>query len=166
MDANERVIYSVWIRRGPDKIHYDMVFEDDAVRLVYLGEYWNKDRPPTGLQRSADMLIYSIRKRRRREQVDPSSSSFDIVVKYCGIRSFKLIKPSDYIKRLAKLINGRTRYPVEPRGVLELTLVDGRRISIEFSPKVYELVKRLVKRYLAPAVEACREEKAGVMRAR
>jgi hypothetical protein len=161
---SERIVYSVWIRRGPDKLHYDMVFEDKALKLVYLGEYWEKDRPITGLQRSADMLLYSIRKRRRREQIDKTSSSFDIVINYCDIREFKLIKPSDFIRKISKNVRDKTRYQVEPRGILELKLIDGRNLSIEFSPKVYDIVKRLINKYLAPAVEACRRNE--VMMAR
>jgi hypothetical protein len=152
----ERTVFSVWIRRGPDRLHYDLVFDDDKLRLVYLGEYWDKDRPPRGLQRSADMLLYSIKKRRRREGDDSLSSSFDIVISYCDIRSYRLVKPADFARRILRLTGGRTRHAVEPRGILELILADGRRLYIEFSPKVYEIVKRLVKRYLVPAVEKCR----------
>ena len=152
---DERTVYSVWIRKGPDKVHYDLIFEDDRIKLVYLGEYWDKTKPYPALQRRSDMLLYSLRKHRRRQQ-SGSTDKFDIEVKYCDIRSFKLVKPQD-AARVRPIRRDATDTSL-PKGILELVLTDGRRLSIEFSAKVYELVKKLVKKYLARMVEECQEK--------
>ncbi|ABM81126.1 hypothetical protein Hbut_1296 [Hyperthermus butylicus DSM 5456] len=145
-------MYSVWVRRGPDRIHYDMLFEDDELRLVYLGEFWERMRPRTGLQQRVDMFIYSLRKKRRR--VGEASEPYDIVIRYCDIKSYNISKPSprrSIAKRAERRPGGQEVEPAK----LELVLRNGERIVIEFSPKVYELVKSMVKKYLVPAVERC-----------
>lgn len=139
----DNVIYSVWIRHGPDTIHYDIVFEEDCIRFIYLGEYWQRIRPRTGLQQRVDLFIYSLRKRRERNMRE---ARHGFTIDYCSIKSYSLVRP-------------RTASPqsnVTP-GVLELTLRDGRRVRIEFSPKVYEVVKSAVKRYVVRGIERCRD---------
>ena len=161
MAMEDSTVYSVWIRRGPDRIHYDLVFENDKLRLLYLGEYWEKDRPSTGLQRSADLLLYSVRKRRRREQGEVTP--FDMEISYCDIVKYSLTRSDEDSRARRRPRSRASRGSTErftPRGILELVLVDGRRLRIEFSLRVYELVKRLVKRYLIPALEKCRESQA------
>jgi len=147
----ENVVYSVRVK-GLDVRHYDLVFEDNRLVLRYLGEYWERTRPIAGLQRRVDLYIYSIRKRRARSSEAPSG--YDMQIPYSEIRSYKLVPPRQ--RRRWTRQAGRRVLLVEalsPR--LELELRDGRRIIIEFSPRVYELVKRLVKNY----VETSREKR-------
>lgn len=142
---DDSIIYSVWIRRGPDIFHYDMVFEDDCIRLVYLGEHWERVRPKTGLQRRVDMFIYSIRKRRERIYRERGRS---MVINYCDISSYDIVKPRPAI----------SREDLSP-GALELLLRNGKRIRIEFSPRVYEIVKSAVKKYVRSGIERCKGRK-------
>ncbi|KSW12355.1 hypothetical protein CF15_06340 [Pyrodictium occultum] len=128
------------MRRGPDVLHYDMVFDRDALRLIYLGEHWESIRPRTGLQRRVDLFIYSLRKRRERLR-----GGEEVVISYCDIVGYKLLKPRP-----------RPREATLAPGLLEVLLRDGRRIRVEFSPKVYDMVKSAVKKYLDVRLGDCR----------
>jgi len=140
----ENVVYSVRVR-GIDTRHYDMVFGDEALVLKYLGEYWEKTRPASGLQRRADLLVYKLRKRRNRFSQEDSSD--DIRIPYSMVRSYEL-RPPRQRKRWTRQSRGKMLQVETTNPVLRLELLDGRRLSIEFSPRVYELVKKLVKRHL------------------
>lgn len=148
------VIYSVRVKRGPDKLHYDLHFGEDALRLRYLGEYWEHHRPLRGLQRSMDLLLYRINKRKNRAR---ESTSEDIVIRYCDIRDYVLLRPLKRVKRRRygnrMIVEEETRTPK-----LVITTREGVRLEIEFAPRVYELVKTLVKRKLEPGIARCKGE--------
>jgi hypothetical protein len=124
-DAN--VIYSAVVRRGPDISHYDVVVEDDGIKFYYLGEHWEVFRPRTGLQKRMDLLIYSMRKKRRRTSSERRPEDFE--VEFCSIRELNLVKLLD-------------------RGIgrIEIKLREGNRIEIEYPLKIHEVVKQIVKR--------------------
>jgi len=126
--SKERTIFSVRIRRGPDIRHYDLYFDDEGLHLLYLGEYWEGLRPRTGLQQRMDMLIYGLKKRRRRQGGEKRFEDFTIP--YSDIKEYVL----EWCERECKL----TLYTRQ--GAIE----------IRFSPKVYELAKKLIKKYVAP----------------
>ena len=147
ISEKDRTIYSVKIRRGLDIEHYDLVFTDRALRLRYLGEYWDRSRPITGLQQRADLYIYKLRKRRARETEEHS-----IEIPYRSIRKVQLHPPK--VKRRWLRIAGRKTLEethIPPRLVIET--VGGDTYVIEFSAKVYELVKSLTKKYLATKLQ-------------
>ncbi|HIQ10681.1 MAG TPA: hypothetical protein EYH26_01725 [Pyrodictium sp.] len=124
--SKERTIFSVRIRRGPDIKHYDLYFGDDGLHFLYLGEYWERLRPKTGLQQRMDMLIYSLKKKRRRQGGEKRVEDFTIP--YNDIKEYVL------------------EWNVEE---CRLTLHTKQGvIEIRFSPKVYELVKKLIKKYV------------------
>jgi len=121
-----------------------MVFEEDCIRLVYLGEHWERIKPKTGLQRRVDMFIYSIRKRRKRIYGEERS----IVINYCDISSYEVVKPRP-----------TTSHGDLSPGALDLLLSNGKRVRIEFSPRVYEIVKSAVKKYVRRGIERCKGRK-------
>ncbi len=129
MDA----LYSVRVRRGPDTLHYDLYFLGDRLELRYLGEYWDKARPVTGIQRRADLLIYSIRKKRRRAGEERGE---DIVIPYEEIRFLRLVRCRDDPKTAVILIETRR----------------GLRLRIEFASKLYRLAQRLINHYVKPGL--------------
>jgi len=140
--AADNRIYSVKLCRGLDTEHYDLVFEETCLRLIYLGEYWEKTRPITGLQKSMDLHIYRIRKRKQRV------SSQGRCIPYSEIEEYELTRPRLLRKR--RRMAGRTvveEETIPPR--LRLRLRGGERLVIELHPRVYELAKTLVKTYLA-----------------
>jgi hypothetical protein len=148
MNRNENIVYSVRIK-GLDTKHYDMLFFDNYILLRYLGEYWERSRPRAGLQRRIDLHIYRLRKRKVRETQHTSND--DITIEYGMVRSFKLVPPRK--RKIWRRIGGRKILQIETsEPMLILELVDGKRYVIEFAPRVYELVKTLVKRYLAGRV--------------
>lgn len=142
----EPVLYSVWIRRGPDIRKYDLIFEENGITLRFLGEHWLSLRPRTGLQRQADLLIYSIKKKRARQD----NSLGTVHIDYCDIVRYELRKPM-------RPRNDAPKKPGIKEDAAKLTLVlrDGRIMEIEFSAKVYQLAKLLVKNYLIKGLEAC-----------
>jgi hypothetical protein len=140
----ENIIYSVWIRRGPDIVKYDLIFGETELRLRYLGEYWATVRPRTGLQQRADMFLYSIRKKRVRNGKEES----EIIIPYCSIKEISLKKPAHQpVTESKKSIN--------QSAALIIRLVDGKVVTIEFAPKVYKLVKEAIKKHLLKALENC-----------
>lgn len=150
--TDDTIIYSVMVRKGPDTAHYDMVFDEDALILRYLGEYWEKGKPLRGLQRSMDLLIYRMNKRKNRKR--DNSSVYDVVIDYCSIKSYELRGPGKRLRRrrLGKRVVDEAE-TLKPR--LKIRTVDGGEIEITFSAKVYELVKRLVRRRLEPSIRRC-----------
>lgn len=152
MAMHNNIVYSVRIKRGPDILHYDLYFENDVIKLKYLGEYWESIRPLRGLQRSMDLLLYKINKMKNRQR--SLDKGYDILIRYCDIKEYDLRSP---VKRLRKQrLGGRTIIQEDIRSPrLILVLRDGRRFEIEFSPKVYELVKRLVKKYIEERLRKC-----------
>ena len=148
----ENIVYSVIVRKGPDRAHYDLVFEKQQIVLRYLGEYWEKTKPLRGLQRSMDLLLYRINKRKRRST--SARSVYDIVINYCDIVSIELYPPRTLRRR--RRLAGRTVIAEEQRNpALVIVLRNGERLEVMFSGKVYDLVKRLLKRYTLPAVKRC-----------
>lgn len=148
---DQSIVYSVMVRRGPDTAHYDLVFGDSALILRYLGEYWERSKPLRGLQRSMDLLVYRMNKHKNRSR---RSSVYDISIDYCSIVSFELCRPGRRVRR--RRVGKRVVEDVEtvkPR--LKIKTVDGADFEIVFSPKVYELVKRLVRSRLEPALRKC-----------
>ncbi|NOZ89046.1 MAG: hypothetical protein GXO15_03885 [Crenarchaeota archaeon] len=147
---SDNVIYSVRMRRGPDVVHYDLIVEEEGIRLRYLGEYWSHHRPRRGLQRSADLLLYSINKRKNRRR----DSGYDIRLDYCEIRSITLHRPRLIRRRLRRAGRLETvEEAVNPR--LVIVTRDGRRYELEAAAKVYELLKTLLKRTAKPRLERC-----------
>lgn len=150
-DEKDRIVYSVKIRRGLDTEHYDLVFTDQSIQLRYLGEYWNRSRPITGLQRHADLHIYRLRKRRARE-----TGGHNIEIPYHAVREVQLQPPRvkrRWLRRAGKKILEEKVIP--PRLIIETR--SGDSYVIEFSVKVYELVKSLVKKYLAAKLQKRRK---------
>ncbi len=147
---SDNTIYSVKMRKGPDVVHYDLIVEDGGITLRYLGEYWSHHRPRRGLQRSADLLLYSINKRKNRRR----SSSYDIRLDYCEIRRVTLHRPRILRRRVRKAGRLETvEETVNPK--LVITTRDGRRYELEAAVKVYELLKTLLKRHARPRLEQC-----------
>jgi hypothetical protein len=144
--GDENTVYSVRLRQGLDVAHYDMVFTEKGLVLRYLGEYWEKSRPVTGLQRAMDLHVYRLRKRRARAQ----GGSKELLIGYEEIRGYQLIPPRTR-RRWRRIAGRKVLHEEQEQPKLVLELRDGRRLVIEFSPRIYELVKALVKKYLAPA---------------
>ena len=142
---NSNVVYSVRVR-GLDTRHYDMVFLEKGLLLRYLGEYWERSRPRRGLQRRADLLLYSMNKRKRREEKDPMDT-FDILIPYSELRAWRLTAPRT-LRRWRRLGGRRLQIVETVNPTLELHVKNGRVVVVEFSPRVYELVKSLAKQYL------------------
>ncbi len=155
-----RTLYSARVRWGPNIRHYDIYFGDEGIEFIYLGEYWEKFRPRTHLQQRMDMLIYSLRKKRRR--TSDVKEPYDFTVKYSDIVRYELIRPQPTSTDSRTSRAARGSEEVKPVVVLVLVLRDGRRLEIEFPSKLYKLVKTMVKNYLASQIPG--EEK--VMRAR
>ncbi|NPA04508.1 MAG: hypothetical protein GXO09_00230 [Crenarchaeota archaeon] len=132
------VIYSVKLRRGPDTLHYDLYFTDEALELRYLGEYWDATRPVTGIQRRADLLIYSIHKKRRRST--GTGSREDITIPYSDIKTIRLTRDRED-PRIARIILETKR---------------GERLELEFASKLYRLAQRLINRHVKPRMGARR----------
>ncbi len=150
----EPILYSVWIRKGPDIEKYDLVFDETGVELRFLGEYWVSLRPRTGLQRRTDLFIYSLRKRKARQEGTPS-----IRIEYCDIARYELKKPQQKRKQNRM---GATSVSVEQESArLVLVLRNGKIIEIGISPKVYHIAKALVKNYLIKGLEKCRKQDKG-----
>jgi len=141
--SSEPVIYSVWLRKGPDIEKYDLVFGEQGIELRFLGEYWSALRPRTGLQKRVDMLLYSIRKKRSR------STQYErtILIKYCEIAGYELKKPLQNSGTASREDSNAAR--------LILILKDGKRIEIYFSGKIYSIAKALIKKYLINRLEKC-----------
>ncbi len=152
-DSN--TLYSVKLRTGLDTRHYDLTFTEKGIALRYLGEYWERSRPVTGLQRRMDLHIYRLRKRRARE-----SGGEETLIPYEEITGYELRSPRRI--RRKRRVAGRTVVEEEtlpPRLVLRLR--GGRTLEIEFAPKIYEIAKQLVKKYLKPLF---REDKGRAVR--
>jgi len=150
----EPVLYSVWIRRGPDIEKYDLVFNETGIELRFLGEYWVSLRPRTGLQRRTDLFIYSLRKRKARQKGVEA-----IHIDYCDIARYELKRPQQ--KRKQNKV-GTTSVLVEQESArLVLVLRNGKLIEIDISPKVYHIAKSLVKNYLIKGLEKCRKQNKG-----
>ncbi len=89
-DIDVESLYSVYVKQGPDMIHYDLYVEDKKIIAKYLGEHWEYMRPRTGLGRAQDLFLYRLRKRRERARV--SLSRDDIIIDICGIEVISLVK--------------------------------------------------------------------------
>jgi len=155
-DSN--TLYSVKIRAGLDTRHYDLTFTSSGIVLRYLGEYWERSRPVTGLQRSMDLHVYRLRKRRAR-----AAGGEETVIPYDEITGYELRSPRKI--RRKRRVAGRVIVEEEtlpPRLVLRLR--GGKTIEIEFAPRIYELAKQLVKKYLKPRLQV--DGKRAVRRAR
>jgi len=150
----EPVLYSVWIRKGPDIEKYDLVFDEAGIELRFLGEYWVSLRPRTGLQRRTDLFIYSLRKRKARQEGTKS-----IHINYCDIARYELKRPQQKRKQNK---TSTTSVPVEQESAhLVLVLRSGKIIEIGISPKVYHIAKALVKNYLIKGLEKCHKQSKG-----
>ena len=129
-------MYSVVVRKGPDKAHYDICFTEDRLLLSYLGEHWETFRPRTGIQKRSDLLIYSVRKRRKRTQTIIEKD--DMEIEYCSIRGIEIEK------RMEK-----------GKAIIYILLSSGERLEIEYPLKIHGIVKRLVQ-HLQKKVGECK----------
>lgn len=155
---NDNTLYSVKIRAGLDTRHYDLTFTEKGIVLRYLGEYWERSRPVTGLQRRMDLHIYRLRKRRAR-----ATGGEETLIPYEEVTGYELHSPRKI--RRKRRIAGRTVVEEEtlpPRLVLRLR--GGKTLEIEFTPRIYELAKQLVKKYLKPLLRE--NDERAVRRAR
>ncbi len=133
-------LYSIVIRRGPDVSHYDVVAEDEAIRFIHLGEHWESFRPRTGMQKRMDLLVYSIRKRRRRHSAEARYEDFTI--DYCSIRSIVIVRDRD--GELGRVV---------------IVTKSGGRVEMEYPAKIHDIVKEFVKIVKSRIESKCSRER-------
>jgi hypothetical protein len=156
MENNEDILYSVWIRKGPDVIHYDMILTENALVLSYIGEHWERFRPRSGLQKRVDLYLYKITKLKRRSHKE--RSPMDIVLPLCSIKAVVLHR-IDKIGVCGKPVTN-TCSP-ESRlspSILRILLKDGKSIDVCFSQKVYKIAKKITEKLRHMMVKACQED--------
>ncbi|RUM46699.1 MAG: hypothetical protein DSY37_04640 [Hyperthermus sp.] len=144
--SKSNVLYSVRMRRGLDVEHYDIVFGEHYIELIYLGEYWEKGRPVTGLQRRQDLLLYKLVKARRRRTMERVTR-----IDYCSVSDYQLLKPRGIEGREGEAAGRGDDWPR-----LVLVLADGARIEVEIHPKAYRIAKSLVRNILRRRIDECR----------
>ncbi len=138
----QSIIRSVWIKKGPDVIYYDLCFEKLHIKLIYLGSIWTTFRPRTGLPKKEDVITYRLFKERRRQKNIISKN--DITIPYSKIREYRL-------KRIVEYKQHR-RAEKKLVSLLELQLTSGESIQIYFSSKVYDKMKTLLRRHIVNKV--------------
>ena len=132
------VIYSA-IVPGLDEKHYDLVFTNDRVIAVYLGEY-SRVYSRTGLSIRSDLHVYRILKSKKRKEYKDDDieelckDKSNIVIPYNDVSSIEIRKP---VVRRAKDIK-----TVE---FVELVLkTSSGLLHFNISLKAYNALKRIV----------------------
>jgi len=131
------VIRSV-IVPGPSEKHYDIVFRDDCIEIMYIGEY-KSSRLRQFLGKQAELQIYRILKNKRRQ----SSISDRIVIPREDVVSIRLEKPS---KRKPSKTYGTRTCIVKDLIILEIKT---RKTKYTFyvSSNIYGVVKKIINKY-------------------
>ncbi len=100
-----RILYSVYVDKGPDRIHFDLLLAEDKLIAMYLGEYWERLRPRSGLGKRVDLQIYRIRKRRRREVFKRGqiiTMGEDIVISICDVKEISMKRIEGIVQLIVK----------------------------------------------------------------
>jgi len=132
------VIYSA-IVPGLDEKHYDLVFTDDRIIAVYLGEY-SRVHSRTGLSIRSDLQVYRILKSKKRKEYKDNDieklckDKNNIIIPYNDISSIEIRKPVVRRARDAKTVE-----------FMELVLkTNSGLLHFKVSPKAYNVLKRIV----------------------
>jgi len=132
-------LYSLFLYRGPDQVHYDLILDKDNAKLIlrYLGEYAEEIRPKTAIPKQQDLLIYRVLKKRVRSNAFTPRRE-DIVLNICDLESIKVEKAK---------INEST---------VKITLVArDRKIELYGSIKIFKIAKKFAKTVAQLAKKNC-----------
>ncbi len=136
------VIYSVVVP-GLDEKHYDLIFTDDKLIAVYLGEY-ARVSSQTGLPIKSDLQVYRILKKKRERKYKEEDLKHlckekeNIVIPYTELSLIKIKKSTSPHTKRMKDKEGKHEF-------VELILRTNRGLfDFKVSIKAYDLLKRMV----------------------
>ncbi len=121
------VLFSVAVRRSGEIEHYDVYFEENGIRFEYLGGYWDGVKPFAGPGRREALFIYSVLKKRRRE--NPEQRREDFTIPYDDIVKVEIEKREEDAK-------------------IRIWRKSGEWIEMKIPAKIYDLAYKLLKKRL------------------